>query len=94
MNFKLDEDIQFLKRNVRDFVQNEVEKVSMQIVLSLKKIFLASMWVRLRKKWIAKVPAENVLSGEGEGYVNAMKILTKWARKTNGKKFRFMSEIT
>lgn len=31
MNFKLDEDIQFLKRNVRDFVQNEVEKVAMQI---------------------------------------------------------------
>jgi len=34
MNFKLDEDIQFLKRNVRDFVQNEVEKVAMQIVLA------------------------------------------------------------
>ena len=31
MNFELDEDIQFLKRNVRDFVQNEVEKVAMQI---------------------------------------------------------------
>lgn len=31
MNFQLDEDIQFLKRNVRDFVQNEVEKVAMQI---------------------------------------------------------------
>jgi acyl-CoA dehydrogenase len=31
MNFELDEDIQFLKRSVRDFVQNEVEKVAMQI---------------------------------------------------------------
>ncbi|MFS0575434.1 acyl-CoA dehydrogenase family protein [Sporosarcina sp. 179-K 3D1 HS] len=31
MNFQLDEDIQFLKQNVRDFVQNEVEKVAMQI---------------------------------------------------------------
>lgn len=31
MNFELSEDIQFLKRNVRDFVQNEVEKVAMQI---------------------------------------------------------------
>ncbi|KAB7707809.1 acyl-CoA dehydrogenase [Bacillus aerolatus] len=31
MNFELDEDIQFLKRNVRDFIQNEVEKVAMQI---------------------------------------------------------------
>ncbi|KKB41613.1 acyl-CoA dehydrogenase family protein [Bacillus thermotolerans] len=31
MNFELDEDIQFLKRNVRDFIQNEVEDVAMQI---------------------------------------------------------------
>lgn len=31
MNFNLDEDIQILKHHVRDFVQNEVEKVAMQI---------------------------------------------------------------
>lgn len=31
MDFNLSEDIQFLKRNVRDFIQNEVEKVAMQI---------------------------------------------------------------
>ncbi|MEK4031235.1 acyl-CoA dehydrogenase family protein [Pseudobacillus sp. FSL P4-0506] len=31
MNFEFDEDIQFLKRNVRDFIQNEVETVAMQI---------------------------------------------------------------
>lgn len=31
MNFHLDEEIQLLKRNVRDFVQNEVEKVAMKI---------------------------------------------------------------
>lgn len=31
MNFQLSEDIQFLKRNVRDFVQTEVEAVAMQI---------------------------------------------------------------
>ncbi len=31
MNFELSEDIQFLKRNVRDFVQTEVEAVAMQI---------------------------------------------------------------
>src|SRR5699024_11743765 len=31
MNFQLNEDIQFLKDNVRDFVQSEVEKVAKQI---------------------------------------------------------------
>jgi acyl-CoA dehydrogenase len=31
MDFRLDEDIQFLKKNVRDFVQSEVEAVAMQI---------------------------------------------------------------
>jgi len=31
VNFKLDEDIQFLKRNVRDFIQTEVEAVAMDI---------------------------------------------------------------
>ncbi|NYF23752.1 acyl-CoA dehydrogenase family protein [Sporosarcina sp. JAI121] len=31
MNFELDEDIKVLKRHVRDFIQNEVEKVAMQI---------------------------------------------------------------
>ena len=31
MDFRLSEDIQFLKKNVRDFVQTEVEAVSMQI---------------------------------------------------------------
>ncbi|HSI68390.1 MAG TPA: acyl-CoA dehydrogenase family protein [Planococcus sp. (in: firmicutes)] len=31
MDFHLDEDIQFLKRNIRNFVQTEVEKVAMQI---------------------------------------------------------------
>ena len=31
MDFNLSEDIQFLKRNVRSFIQNEVEKVAMQI---------------------------------------------------------------
>lgn len=31
MNFNLDEDIQFLKRNVRDFIQTEVEAVAMDI---------------------------------------------------------------
>lgn len=31
MNFNLSEDIQFLKRNVRSFIQNEVEKVAMEI---------------------------------------------------------------
>ncbi|MFP5113152.1 acyl-CoA dehydrogenase family protein [Bacillaceae bacterium C204] len=31
MNFELDEDILFLKKNVRDFVQTEVEAVAMQI---------------------------------------------------------------
>lgn len=31
MDFTLDEDILFLKRNVRDFIQNEVEAVAMQI---------------------------------------------------------------
>lgn len=31
MNFELDEDIRVLKRHVRDFIQNEVEKVAMQI---------------------------------------------------------------
>ena len=31
MNFELDEDIEILKRHVRDFIQNEVEKVAMQI---------------------------------------------------------------
>ena len=31
MNFELSEDIKFLKRNVRDFVQTEVEAVAMQI---------------------------------------------------------------
>lgn len=31
MDFNLSEDILFLKRNVRDFIQNEVEKVAMQI---------------------------------------------------------------
>lgn len=31
MDFTLDEDILFLKRNVRDFIQNEVEPVAMQI---------------------------------------------------------------
>jgi acyl-CoA dehydrogenase len=31
VNFQLDEDIQLLKKNVRDFVQNEVEKVAMEI---------------------------------------------------------------
>lgn len=31
MNFEFDEEIQFLKRNVRDFIQNEVETVAMQI---------------------------------------------------------------
>ncbi|WP_153125098.1 acyl-CoA dehydrogenase family protein [Peribacillus tepidiphilus] len=31
MNFELSEDIQLLKQNVRDFIQNEVEAVAMQI---------------------------------------------------------------
>jgi hypothetical protein len=31
MNFELDEDILFLKKNVRDFIQTEVEAVAMQI---------------------------------------------------------------
>lgn len=31
MDFTLTEEIQFLKRNVRDFIQNEVERVAMQI---------------------------------------------------------------
>lgn len=31
MNFELDEEILFLKRNVRDFIQTEVEAVAMQI---------------------------------------------------------------
>lgn len=31
MDFNLSEDIQFLKRNIRLFIQNEVEKVAMQI---------------------------------------------------------------
>lgn len=31
MDFELSEDIQFLKKNVRDFVQNEVEAVAMEI---------------------------------------------------------------
>jgi len=31
VNFNLDEDIQFLKRNVRDFIQTEVEAVAMDI---------------------------------------------------------------
>jgi acyl-CoA dehydrogenase len=31
MNFELDEDIIFLKKNVRDFIQTEVEAVAMQI---------------------------------------------------------------
>ncbi|SEB14700.1 acyl-CoA dehydrogenase [Thalassobacillus cyri] len=31
MDFQLDEDIQFLKNNIRNFVENEVEKVAMQI---------------------------------------------------------------
>jgi acyl-CoA dehydrogenase len=31
LNFEFSEDIQFLKRNVRDFIQNEVEAVAMQI---------------------------------------------------------------
>jgi acyl-CoA dehydrogenase len=31
MNFELDEDILFLKRNVRDFIQTEVEAVAMEI---------------------------------------------------------------
>src|SRR5690625_5595802 len=31
MNFNLDEDIQFLKRNVREFIQTEVEAVAMDI---------------------------------------------------------------
>ena len=31
MNFNLDEDIQFLKRSVRDFIQTEVEAVAMDI---------------------------------------------------------------
>lgn len=31
MNFEFDEDILFLKRNVRDFIQTEVEAVAMQI---------------------------------------------------------------
>jgi acyl-CoA dehydrogenase len=31
LNFELDEDILFLKRNVRDFIQTEVEAVAMQI---------------------------------------------------------------
>ena len=31
MNFEFDEDILFLKKNVRDFIQTEVEAVAMQI---------------------------------------------------------------
>src|SRR4051794_33721528 len=31
VNFALDEDILFLKKNVRDFIQSEVEAVAMQI---------------------------------------------------------------
>lgn len=31
MDFRLDKEIEFLKRNVRDFVQTEVEAVAQQI---------------------------------------------------------------
>lgn len=36
MDFELSEDIQFLKKNVRDFVQNEVEAVAMEIEMEDK----------------------------------------------------------